>query len=57
MSLRDTTPETLADAIHQEYGRTIVGSGLPVGGAAKAAAHILRALERSSGDAAGAASH
>jgi len=57
MSLSDTTPEMLADAIHQEYGRSIADSGLPVDGAAKAAAHILRALERSSGDAAGAASH
>ena len=45
MSLKDTTPETLADAIHQEYGRTIADSGLPVDGAAKAAAHILRALD------------
>ena len=41
MSLRDTTPEMLADAIHQEYGRSIADSGLPVGGAARAAEHIL----------------
>ncbi len=43
MSLRDTTPESLAEAIAQEYGRKVDYAPMPVDGAAKAAALILGA--------------
>jgi hypothetical protein len=44
MSLKGTTPESLAEAICQEYGRPVTCAPMPVDGAVKAAAHILRAL-------------
>jgi len=43
MSLMDTTPESLAEAIAGECGRTPTHASLPVNGAARAAAHILEA--------------
>jgi UDP:flavonoid glycosyltransferase YjiC (YdhE family) len=46
MSLKGTTPESLAEAIRQECGRTATYNRMPVDGAVKAAAHILRALRR-----------
>lgn len=44
MSLRGSTPLSLAEAICQEYGRPITYAPMPVDGAVKAAAHMLRAL-------------
>jgi predicted glycosyltransferase len=52
MSLRETSPAMLADAIVEERARTVTVRALPVEGAAKAAAHILRTLERCEGAAA-----
>jgi hypothetical protein len=44
MSLKGTTPELLAEAIQQEYERPVAYGLMPIDGAAKAAAHILRAV-------------
>jgi UDP-N-acetylglucosamine:LPS N-acetylglucosamine transferase len=44
MSLKGTTPVSLAEAICQEYGRPVTYAPMPADGAVKAAAHILRAL-------------
>jgi hypothetical protein len=44
MSLKGTTPELLAEAIQQEYERPAAYGLMPIDGAAKAAAHILRAV-------------
>ena len=47
MSLKATSPERLAEAICQEYRRSVTYAPMPVDGALKAAAHILRALGES----------
>jgi len=44
MSLKGTTPESLAEAIRREYERIVVYGPMPIDGAVKAAAHILRAM-------------
>jgi hypothetical protein len=44
MSLKGTTPVSLAEAIGQEFGRTVTYAPMPADGAVKAAEHILRAL-------------
>jgi hypothetical protein len=44
MSFKGTTPELLAEAIQQEYERPVAYGLMPLEGAAKAAAHILRAV-------------
>lgn len=44
MSLKGTTPKLLAEAICQEYERTVTYGRMPMDGAGKAAAHILRAV-------------
>ncbi len=44
MSLKGTTAVSLAEAIYQEFGRPVTYAPMPVEGAVKAAAHILRAL-------------
>jgi UDP:flavonoid glycosyltransferase YjiC (YdhE family) len=44
MSLKGATPVSLAEAIYQEYRRPVIYAPMPVDGAVKAAAHILRAL-------------
>ena len=44
MSLKGTTPESVAEAVRLECGRSATYSRMPVDGAVKAAAHILRAL-------------
>jgi len=46
MSLPHTTPETLAEAILREYGRSVTYAPIPVDGARRAARHIQAALER-----------
>ncbi|MBE0417488.1 MAG: hypothetical protein IBX63_06970 [Coriobacteriia bacterium] len=46
MSLIDTTPELLAEAIRKEYGRPQTSAPFPVEGACNAARHIVSALER-----------
>jgi UDP:flavonoid glycosyltransferase YjiC (YdhE family) len=50
MSLRETTPEMLAESIGSLYGQTVAGSALPVDGAAKAARHILGTVDRLQAD-------
>jgi UDP:flavonoid glycosyltransferase YjiC (YdhE family) len=47
MSPRVTTPEALAAAMVEEYGRAVSSAAMPTDGARKAAEHILRALDRS----------
>jgi UDP:flavonoid glycosyltransferase YjiC (YdhE family) len=44
VSLSESTPESLAEAILGEYGRQIEPCPMPVDGARKAAEHILRSL-------------
>jgi hypothetical protein len=44
-SLAGTTPEVLAAAIRDEYGRATTSCALPTDGAGKAAEHILSALD------------
>ncbi len=44
LSLKGITPMSLAEAICQGYGRPVTYDPMPVDGAIKAAAHILRAL-------------
>ena len=45
MTLSQTTPETLADAIFAEYGRVPTYPPIPIDGARKAALHIGKMLE------------
>jgi hypothetical protein len=46
LSLGTATPETLAQAIRQEMERVVLGSSMPLQGAAAAARHILQTLQR-----------
>jgi hypothetical protein len=60
MSLKETTPDDLAVAIHEESQRVVADSGLPVDGAARAAKHILYVLDEGgwrSGTARGSHTH
>lgn len=45
LSLKSTSPESLARAIHEEFGCAPADVSMPLEGASKAAEHILRALD------------